>query len=59
MKYDKLKHFLVLINLGRGAMSKDEVEAAKQEWDELYQYIEYLEIENKVMEDELCNKQTG
>lgn len=53
MRYDKLNHLPVLINLGRGAMTKSQIRTALSEWDELFKYIEYLEDENIAMGERL------
>lgn len=53
MNLQELKWLPILINLGRGAMTNDHIEIALKEWDELFKYIEKLEIDNCEMGERL------
>ena len=53
MNLQELKWLPVLINLGRGAMTAEQIEIAKKEWDQLFEYIEQLEKHNCEMGERL------
>ena len=51
----ELKYLPVLINLGRGALTKEKIELARKEWGALIEYIEQLEEDNCRMGEMLVN----
>jgi len=53
MNLQELKWLPVLINLGPGSMTTEQIQIARKEWGELFEYIEQLERDNCEMGERL------